>query len=63
MICMRSFRLFLTKAIADAGFLMPWIKAVIMNSLAIDKIKLIFYTFFPEDLFKFFSFKYKTHME
>lgn len=51
MICMRSFRLFLTEAIADAGFLMPRIKAVIMNLLAIDKIKLIFYTFFLEDLF------------
>lgn len=63
MICMRSFRLFLTNVIADAGFLMPQIKAVIMNSLAIDKIKLIFYTFFPEDLFKFLSFKHKAHME
>lgn len=61
MIC-KSFRIFLMKAVVDAGFLMPQIKTVIMNSLVSDEIKPIFLCtiFFSKDLFKYFAF-YKTY--
>lgn len=39
MICKKSFRIFLMKAVAGAGFLMPKTKIVIMNSLVTDEIK------------------------
>jgi len=41
-ICKKSFRIFLMKAVVGAGFLMPQIKTVIMNSLVSDEIKPIF---------------------